>query len=58
MLQIESKHRKMDYEICAVKMKSIQTGKGLGFTNSSNLKFFQQCHVADKKANNNLSLIK
>ncbi len=53
-----SKNRKMDYEMCGVTIKSVQSVKDLGVTVSSNLKCAQQCNEAVKKANRMLGLIK
>ncbi len=58
ILQIGSKNRKMDYEMCGVQIKSVQSVKDLGVTVSSNLKFSQQCNEAVKKTMRMLSLIK
>ncbi len=58
ILQIGSKNRQMDYGMCGVKIKSVQSVKDLRVTVSSKLKFSQQCNEAVKKANRMLGLIK
>ncbi len=57
ILQIGSKSRKIDYEMCGIKIKSIQSVKDFGVTVSSNHKFSQQCNDAVQKANMMLGLI-
>ncbi len=37
ILQVESRNIKNDYEVCGVKIKSVQSVKDLGVTVSSNL---------------------
>ncbi len=39
----------MDYEMCGVKIKSVQAVKDLGATVTSNLKFSLQCNEVVKK---------
>ncbi len=58
ILQAGYKNRKTDYEMCGVKIKSLQAVKVLGVTVSSNLKCSQQCHEAVKEANTMCGLIK
>ncbi len=58
ILQIGSKNRKMDYEMCGVKVKSVQWVKDLGVTVPFSLKCAQQCNEAVKEANRMLGLIK
>ncbi len=58
ILHIGSINRKTDYEVCSIKIKSVQSVKDLGVTVSSNLKFSEQCNEAVKKANRMLDLIK
>ncbi len=48
----------MDYEMCDVKIESIQLVKDLSVTVLSNLKSSQQCSEVAKKANRILGLIK
>ncbi len=55
ILQIGSNNRKMDYEMCGVKMKC---SVFLGVTIFSSLKFSQQCNEAVRKADRILGLIK
>ncbi len=57
-IQSGSKNRKVDCEMCGIKIKSVQRVKDLDVTVSSNLKLSQQCNEAVKKANRMLGLIK
>ncbi len=47
----------IEYEICGVKIKSVQSVKDIGVAVSCKLKFPQQCNEAAKKANRRLCLI-
>ncbi len=58
ILQIVSLNRKMDFEMCGVKIKSVQSVKDFGVTVLSNLKFSHQCNEAVKKENRMLGSIK
>ncbi len=46
-----------DYEMCSVKIKSINLVKDLGVTVPSNLKFSQQCNESLIKTNRMLGFI-
>ncbi len=48
----------MDYEMCGVKIKSVQSVKDLGVTISSNFKFSQQCNETVDIGNRMLGSIK
>ncbi len=50
LLQIGYRNRKVDYEMCGVKIKTVHSVKDLGVTVSTNLKFFQQCNEAVKQS--------
>ncbi len=49
VLQVATRNTKFDYEMCGVKLKSVQCAKDLGNKIASNLKFLQQCVDAAKK---------
>ncbi len=51
------RNQKYDYEICGVKLESVQCVKDLGVTIASNLKFSQHCKVTAGKANRMLGFI-
>ncbi len=50
VLQISYRNKKMENEMCGVKIKSVQSVKDLGVTVSTNLKFSKQCNEAVKKS--------
>ncbi len=71
VLQVGTRNKKFDYEMCGVKIKSVHSFKDLGVTLksvqcvkdlvvkiASNLKFSQQCIDAANKANRMLGFIK
>ncbi len=58
VLQVGTRNKKFDYEMCGVKLKSVQCAKDLGVKIASNSKFSQQCVDAANKANIMLGLNK
>lgn len=58
ILQVGTRNVKNDYDMCGVKIKSVDSVKDLGVTISSNLKFSQQCNESVNKANRMIGLIK
>jgi len=57
ILQVGTRNPKYDYEMCGLKLESVQCVKDLGVTLMSNLKFLQQCKDAAGKANRMLGYI-
>jgi len=57
ILQVETRNQEYDYEMCGVKLESVQCLKDLGVMIASNLKFSQQCKDAACKANRMLGYI-
>ncbi len=57
VLQVGTRNKKFDYEMCGIKLKSVQCTKDLGVKIASNLKFSQQCVDAANKANRMLGFI-
>ncbi len=52
-----NKNKKYDYEICCMKLKSVQCVKDFGATIASNLKFSHHCKVTAGKINRLLGFI-
>ncbi|RUM28548.1 MAG: hypothetical protein DSY42_08205 [Aquifex sp.] len=57
ILQVGTRNQKYDYEMCGVKLGSVQYVKDIGHTIAWNLKLSQQCKDAAGKANKMLSYI-
>ncbi len=51
VLQVGAKNKKFDYEMCGIKLKSVQCAKDLSVKIASNLKFSQHCNDVANKAN-------
>ncbi len=56
VLQVGTRNKKFDYEMCGIKLKSVQCTKDLGVKIASNLKFSKQCVDAANKVNRMLGL--
>ncbi len=56
--KLEKENKKYEYEMCGVKLKSVQCAPDLGVKIAINLKFSQQCNDAANKENKMLDFLK